>query len=79
MVAANGDVGLREAVGVYIHVRTYVARARASSRHQPPRARRRRFLYMSFDDTGPAVRGCDAEPEWQRGGCTSQSGRGLVY
>ena len=34
---------------------------------------------MSLEDTEPAVRGCDAQPGWQRGGCASSSGRGLVY
>ena len=34
---------------------------------------------MSLEDTEPAVRGCDAQPGWQRGGCASRSGRGLVY
>ena len=72
MVAADGDLGLSEAAGLYIL--KYVARARAS-RHQPPHVPEGAvFLYTSLDDTGPAVRGRDAEPEWR-----VALGKGSIY
>ena len=53
-----------------------IARA---SRHQPLTTCQKPEGAVFIYEFGPAVRGCDAEPEWQRGGCASRLGRGLVY